>query len=76
MTIAIDTLESMAVRLMITHPDIYHSTITNWAPNLYKLSQKNFGNSSNSFENLMVMLGGVTSVRTIYKNNLINCSIF
>jgi hypothetical protein len=49
MTIASETLDLMALRIMITRPYIYHSTITSWTPNLYKLSQKSFGNSNNSF---------------------------
>jgi hypothetical protein len=76
MTIAVKTLDLIASKVMITHPDIYHSTITNWLPNLYTLSQQKFGNSTDNFDNLVIVLGSITSVRTIYKNNDINCSIF
>jgi len=76
MTTSLANLENIAAKLLIIHPDIYHATIGSWSPNLYRLGQKNFGNSSNTFENLAIVLGSVTSVRTIYKNNMINSSIF
>lgn len=76
MTVPIANLEAMAAKLLIIHPDIYFSSIANWSPNLYRLGQKNFGNSSNSFENYALVLGSVTSVKSIYKNNVLNCSIF
>lgn len=76
MTVSHANLEIMAAKLLVIHPYIYQATIGSWSPNLYRLSQMNFGNSTNTFENYALVLGAVTNVRTIYKNNVVNSSIF
>lgn len=76
MTVPLTTLETMAISQLIIRPNVYHATVGSWSPSLYNLGQMNYGNSSNTFENHVMVLNLITSVKSIYKNNMVNSSIF
>lgn len=76
MTTATGNIESMSQKWTILHPFIYHATIGTWSTYLYRLSQRTFGNSTNSLETFTMQIAGAVTVKTVFKNNLVNCSIF
>lgn len=78
MSLTLRELDYIASHLLITWPFIYETKVSNSTAtqSLYKLAKSNFPTSSNKFEyyDLRSALG--YSVKSIFKNDHINCSIF
>lgn len=78
MSLTLRELDYIASHLIITWPFVYEARVTNTTTtqSLFKLAKSNFPTSANKFEfyNLQSAVG--YSVKAIFKNDKINCSIF
>ena len=77
-SLSLDQLEKVAYNLLITRPNVYETMVKSSSKNVYinELAQKRWHSTTNLFTTYLMRPQNIASIRSIYKNDLINGSIF